>query len=72
MQVQNAVLLSVLIQRLQEERAAVALNIFINKTYIGGSTLDSSLDDLQKYVETDGIDISQFGLRNVSMDFHYI
>ena len=64
-------LLSVLITRLQEERAAVALNIFINKTNTGGSALDSQLGDLQKYVKTDGMNISQFGLSQVSMDFHY-
>ena len=65
-------LLSVLITRLQEERAAVALNIFINKTNTGGSALDSQLGDLQKYVKTDGMNISQFSLSQVSRDFHYI
>ena len=48
-QVQHAVGLSVLVQRLQEERAAVALNIFTNRTGV-----ENTVDDLQNYV-TNGI-----------------
>jgi len=63
--VDHVVRLSTLIQDLQEERAAVALNMFINKT----SSLDT-LDDLQKYVKVDGIDINQFSLRSVRVLFY--
>ena len=58
--VDHVVRLSSLIQRLQEERAAVALNLFINRT----SSLDT-LNDLQGYVKTPGWDITRFSYRKV-------
>jgi len=63
--VDHVVRLSTLIQDLQEERASVALNMFINKT----SSLDT-LDDLQKYVKVDGFDINQFSLKSVRVLFY--
>ena len=59
-QIQHVVRLSALIQRLQEERAAVALNMYINRT----SSLDT-LDDLQKYVDINGINMTKFSYRKV-------
>ena len=59
--VDHVVRLSSLIQRLQEERAAVALNLFINRT----SSLDT-LNDLQGYVKTPGWDITRFSYRKVA------
>ena len=59
--VDHVVRLSSLIQRLQEERAAVALNLFINRT----SSLDT-LNDLQAYVKTPGWDITRFSYRKVT------
>ena len=47
---------------MQEERAAVALNIFINKTE---DATGESLGGLQVYVKN-GMNISQFGLKPVS------
>ena len=65
-QVRNAAGLYVLVQRLQEERAAVALNIFMNRT-----SVENTVDDLQKYV-TNGLNISKFSLRNVSIEIYCV
>ena len=59
MQVSNAVDMSVLVQKIQEERAAVALNIFLNR-----SVTENSISDLQKYVNN-GLDITRFNLFSV-------
>ena len=70
LQVLHVVRLSKLIQSLQEERASVALNMFINRT----SSLDT-LDDLQQYVKVDQfdkideLDIKDFSFRKVIMKF---
>ena len=69
----HVVRLSKLIQSLQEERASVALNMFINRT----SSLDT-LDDLQQYVKVDQfdkideLDIKDFSFRKVIMKFKKI
>ena len=55
--------LSRLVQSLQEERASVALNMFINRT----SSLDT-LDDLQQYVKIEGLDIKEYSFRKVKTD----
>ncbi len=57
--VANAVDLSTLVQRLQEERAAVALNIFLNRT----NQMDT-ISDLQDFA-LNGLDISRFTLIKV-------
>ncbi len=57
-QVSNAVDLSNLIQRLQDERIAVALNIFLQRRP------DDDLKDLQKYIIND-INIVRFTLLEV-------
>ena len=73
LQVLHVVRLSKLIQSLQEERASVALNMFINRT----SSLDT-LDDLQQYVKVDQfdkideLDIKDFSFRKVIMKFRKI
>lgn len=59
-QVSGAVDLSILVQRLQEERAAVALESFLNR-----STSGEELADLQIYV-LNGMDISRFTILKVS------
>ena len=58
-QVSNAVDLSILVQRLQEERAAVALEAFLNRS----DALDD-LSNLQVY-SMNGMDISRFTLLKV-------
>ena len=58
LKVSNAVDLSNLVQKIQEERAAVALNIFLKR----GPSDD--LQDLQKMVTTN-IDIRKFTLIQV-------
>ena len=58
-QVGNAVDLSILVQRLQEERAAVALSAFLNR-----SNSMNSNDDLKPYV-LNKLDISRFTLLKV-------
>ena len=55
--------LSRLVQSLQEERASVALNMFINRT----SSLDT-LDDLQQYVKIEGLDIKEYSFRKVKTE----
>ncbi len=57
-QVSSAVDLSNLIRRLQDERMAVALNIFLNRKP------DDDLKDLQKYIMND-INIVRFTLLQV-------
>ncbi len=59
-QVSNAVDLSILVQRLQEERAAVALEAFLNRS----DALDD-LSNLQVY-SMNGMDISRFTLLKVN------
>ena len=59
-QIGNAVDLSILVQRLQEERAAVALSSFLNRTD-GVNTMV----DLQPYA-LNGLDITKYDLVNVS------
>ena len=58
-QVGNAVDLSILVQKLQEERAAVALSAFLNR-----SNAMNSNDDLKPYV-LNKLDISRFTLLKV-------
>ena len=58
-QVGNAVDLSILVQRLQEERAAVALSAFLNR-----SNSMNSNDDLKPFV-LNKLDISRFTLLKV-------
>ena len=62
-QIGNALDLSVLVQKLQEERAAVALAAFLNRT----NAIDT-MEDLQIYVLND-LDISRFTLLRVSEIF---
>ena len=62
-QIGNALDLSVLVQKLQEERAAVALAAFLNRT----NAIDT-MEDLQIYVLND-LDISRFTLLKVSTIF---
>ena len=62
-QIGNALDLSVLVQKLQEERAAVALAAFLNRT----NAIDT-MEDLQIYVLND-LDISRFTLLRVSKIF---
>ena len=50
--------LSTLVQKIQEERSAVALNIFLKRS------ATDDLQDLQKYV-TNGMDIRRFTLIQV-------
>lgn len=57
-QVGNAVDLSILVQRLQEERASVALSAFLNR-----SNNLANMDDLQPFV-LNKMDISRFTLLN--------
>lgn len=57
-QVSNAMDLSTLVQKIQEERSAVALNIFLKRS------ATDDLQDLQKYV-TNGMDIRRFTLIQV-------
>ncbi len=56
----DAVDLSILLQCLQEERAAVAITIFLNRP----ATVDS-IQDLQQYV-SNGLDITRFTLSKVN------
>jgi hypothetical protein len=58
--VSDAVDLSILLQCLQEERAAVAITIFLNRP----ATVDS-IQDLQQYV-SNGLDITRFTLSKVN------
>ena len=52
--------LSNLIQKVQEERAAVALNIFLKRS------ATDDLQSLQQYVEN-GVNITRFSLLQVSL-----
>ena len=52
--------LSTLVQKIQEERSAVALNIFLKRS------ATDDLQDLQKYV-TNGMDIRRFTLIQVKL-----
>ena len=58
-QIGDALDLSILVQKLQEERAAVALAAFLNRT----NAIDT-MADLQQYVLND-LDISRFTLLKV-------
>ena len=60
-QVSDAVDLSVLLQCLQEERAAVAMSIFLKRP-----VNSDNIDDLQHYV-TNGADITRFTLTKVNL-----
>ena len=59
--IDEATKLSFLVQRLQEERAAAALNIFI---YRASNVDDTS--DLQPYVKN-GLNISLYTIKTVSL-----
>lgn len=61
-QISDAVDLSVLLQCLQEERAAVALSIFLNRP----PNVDN-IQDLQALV-SNGLDITRFTLTQVNID----
>ena len=63
-QVGSAVDLSILVQKLQEERAAVALSAFLNRS----NTMDS-MQDLQPFVLNE-LDISRFTLLQVNTKCH--
>ena len=63
-QVGSAVDLSILVQKLQEERAAVALSAFLNRS----NTMDS-MQDLQPFVLNE-LDISRFTLLQVNIKCH--
>ena len=58
-QVTQAVDLSLLVEKLQDERAAVALNIFLNRT-----SGENSVSDLQKYSRND-MNLTRFNLMTV-------
>ena len=60
-QVNQAVDLSLLVEKLQDERAAVALNIFLNRT-----SGENSISDLQKYSRNE-MNITRFNLMTVSL-----
>ena len=60
-QVTQAVDLSLLVEKLQDERAAVALNIFLNRT-----SGENSISDLQKYSRND-MNLTRFNLMTVSV-----
>ena len=60
--VSDAVDMSILLQCLQEERAAVAITIFLNRP----SSVDN-IQDLQHYV-SNGLDITRFTLTQVKHD----
>ena len=60
-QVTQAVDLSLLVEKLQDERAAVALNIFLNRT-----SGENSISDLQKYSRNE-MNLTRFNLMTVSV-----
>lgn len=61
MQVDDAVGLSTLIHKIQDERAAVALNIFLDRPPT------DQMADLQMLVDKD-VDLGRFILSNVSLN----
>ena len=63
--VTRAVDLALLVERLQDERAAVALNIFLNR-----SSGEESIQELQKYSRND-MNITRFNLMTVSLKLHF-
>ena len=58
--VTQAVDLALLVERLQDERAAVALNIFLNR-----KSGEESIQELQQF-NRNNMNISRFNLMNVS------
>ena len=60
-QVNQAVDLSLLVEKLQDERAAVALNIFLNRT-----SGENSISDLQRYSRNE-MNITRFNLMTVGV-----
>ena len=58
--------MALLIEKIQDERAAVALNIFLNR-----SSGEESINELQKYSRNQ-MNISRFNLMAVSLKLHFL
>ena len=60
-----AVDMALLVEKIQDERAAVALNIFLNR-----SSGEESIQELQQYSRNQ-MNISRFNLMSVSLKLHF-
>ena len=60
-----AVDMALLVEKIQDERAAVALNIFLNR-----SSGEEAIQELQQY-SRNNMNISRFNLMSVSLKLHF-